>query len=103
MGRGTVARYESFPYFGCTDTNPYLTQRLPEQGVLCDLLKKSFEDFVQSINSENFLNKSGVSSGDAAKAQSWMSSLEFKRIALSNEIQLQGGRAKYVNTHASFK
>lgn len=66
------------------------------QGVLCDLIKRSFEDFVQAaMNSENFLSKPG-SSGDAAKAQSWMSSLEFKRIALSNEIQLQGGRAKYV-------
>jgi hypothetical protein len=65
------------------------------KGVLCDLISWSFGDFVQTINSENLLNKSATTSGDAAKAQSWMSSLEFKRVALSNEIQLQGGRARY--------
>ena len=95
MERGTVARYELLP-------DPYAPfdvthSGLPTQGVLCDLIKRSFGGFVQAaMNSENFLNKSGASSGDAAKAQSWMSSLEFKRVALSNEIQLQGGRAKYV-------
>jgi hypothetical protein len=35
-----------------------------------------------------------MSNGDTAKKQSWMSSLEFKRIAFSNEIQFQAGVTK---------
>jgi len=69
-------------------------ERNSSKGVLCDLLLGCFGDFVQTINSENFLIKSNGFNGDAAKAQSWASSLEFKRIAISNEIQLQGGRAR---------
>ena len=63
---------------------------------MCDLISRSFGDFVQTINSENLLSKPMAMSGDAAKAQSWMSPLEFKRVAFSNEIQLQGGRARCV-------
>eukprot|EP00282_Hemiselmis_andersenii_P035151 CAMPEP_0169443752 /NCGR_PEP_ID=MMETSP1042-20121227/9536_1 /TAXON_ID=464988 /ORGANISM="Hemiselmis andersenii, Strain CCMP1180" /LENGTH=825 /DNA_ID=CAMNT_0009555027 /DNA_START=496 /DNA_END=2973 /DNA_ORIENTATION=- len=69
-------------------------ERNCSKGVLCDLLLRCFGDFVQTINSENFLIKSNTLSCDAAKSQSWTSSLEFKRLAISNEIQLQGGRAR---------
>jgi len=71
-------------------------ERNSSKGVLCDLLQNCFGDFVQTILSENLLIKSGGAGGDAAKGQSWMSSLEFKRLAISNEIQLQGNRARYV-------
>jgi len=69
-------------------------ERNSSKGVLCDLLQNCFGDFVQTILSENLLIKSGGAGGDAAKAQSWMSTLEFKRLAISNEIQLQGNRAR---------
>mmetsp|Transcript_36926 Transcript_36926/g.92763 ORF Transcript_36926/g.92763 Transcript_36926/m.92763 type:complete len:826 (-) Transcript_36926:213-2690(-) len=69
-------------------------ERNSSKGVVCDLLSGSFGGFVQTINSENFLIKSNTLNGDAAKAQSWASSLEWKRLAISNEIQLQGGRAR---------
>ena len=63
-------------------------ERNSGKGVICELLALAFQRFVQTINSENLLCTRMVD-GDAAKKQSWMSSLEFTRIAVSNEIQFQ--------------
>jgi hypothetical protein len=68
-------------------------ERNSGKGVIADCLALAFGPFVQTINSENLLCKA-VDNGDAAKAQSWMSPLEFKRIAFSNECKMQGGRAR---------
>jgi hypothetical protein len=62
------------------------------KGVISNLLRLSFGCFVQTFNSENLLCNRLVGTGDAAKKQSWMSSLEFKRICYSNELVL-GDRA----------
>jgi hypothetical protein len=63
------------------------------KGVIALLLGLAFGPFVQTINSENLLIKA-MDNGDAAKGQSWMSPLQRKRIALSNECKMQGGRAR---------
>lgn len=73
-----------------------LTLSSPAQGVLCDLTKGGFGPFVAAaVNSENFLIKPNLSM-DAAKALSWVPQLQFKRIALCNEIQGRGGASMYV-------
>lgn len=63
-------------------------ERNSGKGVLCNLLEWAFECFVDTFSAESFQIKHLGSNGDAAKAQSWISSLEFVRVALSNEIQL---------------
>jgi hypothetical protein len=63
------------------------------KGVVGDFMRMAFQDFVSIFNSESLLCNN-MPSGDAAKAQSWISPLEFKRIIFSNEMKLQGGRAK---------
>jgi hypothetical protein len=69
-------------------------ERNSSKGVCGDLFSKCFGDFVQVFNSENLLSKpSNMGGGDAAKSQSWMSDLEFKRLVMSHEVQLQNGRA----------
>ena len=69
-------------------------ERNSGKGVMCTLLSSAFECFVQTINAENFLSKPS-SNGDAAKSQSWLRSLEFTRLAISNEIQLGlGGKGR---------
>ena len=69
-------------------------ERNSGKGVMCILLENAFECFVQTINAENFLTKPS-SNGDAAKSQSWLRGLEFKRLAISNEIQLGlGGKGR---------
>jgi hypothetical protein len=60
------------------------------KGVLGDLLKLAFQGFVETFNTESLLcNK--MPNADAAKAQSWLSSLEFVRIGIANEVKMQGG------------
>jgi hypothetical protein len=39
-------------------------------------------------------NACRLSNGDCAKRQSWMSPLEFKRVAFSNEVQFEINRTK---------
>ena len=77
-------------------------ERNSSKGVVCDLFARCFGDFVQGVTSENLLIKTSGGGGNAAKAQSWMSSLEFKRLAMSNEITFQGDRSRYVfaNPHS---
>jgi hypothetical protein len=93
LGRAMAGDVEDKKWHVC------IGERNSSKGVLCDLISNSFGGFVQTINSENLLIKSSGASGDAAKAQSWMSSLEFKRLAISNEIQLQGDRSRYVHVN----
>jgi hypothetical protein len=68
-------------------------ERNSGKGVLCDFLKKAFQEFVHTFNSESLLCNN-MPNADAAKAQSWISPLEFKRVIVSNEMKLLGGRAR---------
>jgi hypothetical protein len=61
-------------------------QRNCSKGLFCKLLISAFGDFVQGTNAENLLVKDG-SGQDAAKAQSWMQPLEFKRLVFTNEMK----------------
>jgi hypothetical protein len=53
------------------------------------VLSRAFGSFVQGTNAENLLTKDGGGQ-DAAKAQSWIKDLEFKRIVFTNEMPKQG-------------
>eukprot|EP00282_Hemiselmis_andersenii_P034456 CAMPEP_0169456600 /NCGR_PEP_ID=MMETSP1042-20121227/16437_1 /TAXON_ID=464988 /ORGANISM="Hemiselmis andersenii, Strain CCMP1180" /LENGTH=793 /DNA_ID=CAMNT_0009568829 /DNA_START=817 /DNA_END=3197 /DNA_ORIENTATION=- len=68
-------------------------ERNSGKGVFCTLLELAFGPFVNTINSENLLY-TRMGNGDTAKKLSWMSPLEFKRIAYANEIQFQEGVTK---------
>jgi hypothetical protein len=68
-------------------------ERNSGKGVLCDMLKHAFQCFIHTINSESLLVTNNPNA-DAAKGQSWMSQLEFKRVGQANEVKLQGGKAK---------
>ena len=54
------------------------------KGVLQEMLINSFGKYIQDMNSSNLFIKS--TSGDSAKAQSWIVPLKGARIVLSNEI-----------------
>jgi hypothetical protein len=60
-------------------------ERNSGKGVLGWLLERAFGGFVQTINADNLMC-TRMGNGDTAKKQSWMSDLEFKRIAFSNEV-----------------
>jgi hypothetical protein len=68
-------------------------ERNSGKGVLCLLLELAFGGFVQTINAENLLC-ARFGNGDTAKKQSWMSPLEFVRVAFSNEVSGDVGRIK---------
>ena len=53
------------------------------KGVIVGLLENSFENYVGTTNSENFLFKAGQS--DSAKSLSWLVPFEFKRLCITNE------------------
>jgi hypothetical protein len=60
-------------------------ERNSGKGVICALLERAFGSFVQTINADNLMC-TRMGSGDTAKKQSWMSDLEFKRVAFANEV-----------------
>lgn len=66
------------------------------KGVISDLIKKSFGDYVKTTNSGNFILKK--TQGDQAKALSWLVDYEFKRLAITQEISL--GHNEYVDGNA---
>lgn len=63
-------------------------ERNSGKGVICLLWELAFGDYVQAFNCENLLY-SGSGTADPAKRQGWMSPLEFKRIAYSNELRFE--------------
>ena len=63
-------------------------ERNSGKGVLSLLWELCFSVFVQTFNSENLLYSKGQG-GDPAKQQSWMSPLEYKRLAYSNELRFE--------------
>jgi hypothetical protein len=71
------------------------------KGVLCDLFKNSFGKYIYSINASNFLMKRG---DEDAKTLSWMLDLQFTRLAITQEIQLEektvidGNKIKKMNS-----
>jgi len=56
------------------------------KGVICDLLKNTFEKYIYSTDSSNLLYKKN--NGDSAKNNSWIIDLIYTRITLTNEITL---------------
>ena len=58
-------------------------ERNSGKGVFVGLLENSFENYVGTTNSENFLFKAGQS--DSAKSLSWLIPFEFKRLCITNE------------------
>jgi hypothetical protein len=81
---------------GCvTDKQWYVLvgERNSGKGVVCLLLEKAFREFVVTFNAASLLQKTGNSAGgDEAKKLSWLSEMEFKRFAVSNEVV--GGTAR---------
>ena len=64
----------------------FLGQRNCGKGVVSDILEKTFESYVNTINSGNFILKSNVQ--DEAKIQSWMLDCQFTRLSITQEIKL---------------
>ena len=62
-------------------------QRNCSKGLFCKLLVSAFGDFVQDTNAENLLVQTDGRGQDAAKAQSWMQDLEWKRIVFTSELK----------------
>lgn len=56
------------------------------KGVICDLLKNTFEKYIYSTDSSNLLYKKN--NGDSAKNNSWIIDLIYTRITITNEITL---------------
>lgn len=56
------------------------------KGVICDLLKNTFEKYIYSTDSSNLLYKKNM--GDSAKNNSWIIDLIYTRITITNEITL---------------
>jgi hypothetical protein len=57
------------------------------KGLISDLLERSFESYIKTTNSRNFVFKK--SSGDSAKELSWIIPLQFARIAILQEIDFE--------------
>jgi len=85
LARAMAGHIEDKWWFTC------MGRRNCGKGILCKLLDSAFGLFVQGTNAENLLAKDGVQ--DAAKAQSWLRPMEFKRLIYTNE-QVQVGRKK---------
>jgi hypothetical protein len=64
----------------------FLGMRNCGKGVIGCLLENTFERYINTINSGNFILKSGVQ--DEAKNQSWMLDCQFSRLSITNEIKL---------------
>ena len=63
------------------------------KGVLFDVFKNAFEDYVTSITAEELLINR-VGDGDIAKKLGWTIPLEFKRLYFSNEIKTEDDRGQ---------
>lgn len=57
------------------------------KGVLSDLLKNSFENYIMTTNSGNFILKKS-SGTDSAKLLSWIIDYQFSRLAITQEITI---------------
>ncbi len=65
------------------------------KGVLFDVFKNAFEDYVTSITAEELLINR-VGDGDIAKKLGWTIPLEFKRLYFSNEIKTEDDRGQKI-------
>ena len=64
------------------------------KGVICDLLKAVFNDYIVNTNSENFLySKSDCK--DIAKMNSFLLDFQFTRLVICNEISI--GKDSYID------
>ena len=68
-----------------------LGNRNSGKGVLYDLFKNTFQDYVGSFNAEELLI-TRVGDGDVAKKLEWIIPLEFKRLNFSNEIKTEDNK-----------
>lgn len=55
------------------------------KGVISDLLKNCYGNYIRTSNSSNFVYKKNVA--DSAKALSWLIPLEFSRLCITQEIK----------------
>jgi len=55
------------------------------KGMISDMLKNSFESYIRTTNSGNFIIKK-ASAQDSSKANSWIIDYEFVRLAITQEI-----------------
>ena len=65
------------------------------KGILSDLLIKSFNNYIQITNADNFIYKE--STGDSAKANSFLVDFEFARLVLTQEISLKESGTTYID------
>lgn len=82
ISRGLAGHIEDKQYAICCG------ERNSSKSVLNSALKNCFEVFVGQTNANNFIHRE--LSSDPAKANSWIVDFEFKRLALSDEIQCSG-------------
>ena len=87
--------YKNFMYqlsralFGCIeDKNWFSLEGMRDcgKGAICDLLKKTFGDYIGTCNGETFLNNKNLSA-DIAKSNSYLIDYEFCRLILTNEVK----------------
>lgn len=87
--------YKNFMYhlaravFGCIEDKNWISfegLRDCGKGAICDLLKKTFNDYIGICNGETFLNNKNLSN-DIAKSNSFLMDYEFCRLILTNEVK----------------
>lgn len=65
------------------------------KGVLCDLLKNTFEFYIRTTSASNFIFKK--SNGDCSKENSWIMDYCYRRLAITNEISVDFNRTDFVD------
>ena len=73
-----------------------LGMRNSGKGVICELFKNSFQEYVGFFNPEEMIC-CRVGSGDIAKKMAWTIPFEFRRLNFSNELKIEnerGGKIK---------
>ena len=76
--------------FGCIEDKNWLSfegLRDCGKGVICDLIKKTFGEYIGITNGEVFLSSKNVKN-DIAKSNSYLIDFEFTRLIISNEIEM---------------
>jgi len=89
MARVVAGHYEDKNWFLLTG------ERNSGKGVITDLLKECFGDYVKTTNSGNFQVKK-FTAQDSAKANSWIVGLDFVRFLITQEITLNPDKKEYL-------
>jgi hypothetical protein len=89
MSRVIAGHYEDKNWFLLTG------ERNSGKGVITDLLKQCFGNYVKTTNSGNFQVKKFMAQ-DSAKANSWIVGLKFVRFLITQEITLNPEKKEYL-------